>query len=197
MYSNHSLPPFKARPLPLFNCTSPTATTGPAVCTAADVIEQPVNLGTLTSRYVDAAVEFVGRAKEAKKPFFLYVPFSHVHHPNFASKRWCNTSKRGAVGDAVQEIDHAIGDLLLGVEAHGLDENTLWFFTSDNGAPLDNDILGNGPLRDGECDRPYQPLAHTRLPALHQRLTIPWDPPLRACWIPRVFVFAHREVHYV
>jgi hypothetical protein len=126
------------------------------VCTAADVIEQPVNLGTLTSRYVDAAVEFVGRAKEAKKPFFLYVPFSHV-----------------------------------------LDENTLWFFTSDNGAPLDNDILGNGPLRDGECDRPYQPLAHTRLPALHQRLTIPWDPPLRACWIPRVFVFARREVHYV
>ena len=40
--------------------------------------------------------------------------------------------------------------LLAGVDEMGLDSDTLWFFTSDNGSPLGNDNHGNGPLFDGK-----------------------------------------------
>ena len=32
----------------------------------------------------------------------------------------------------------------------GIDEDVVWFFTSDNGAPVFSDEYGNGPLRDGK-----------------------------------------------
>ena len=54
------------------------------------------------------------------------------------------SSKRGPVGDATQELDHAVGQLMEGVAEMGLDEDTVWFFTSDNGSPLGNDGHGNG-----------------------------------------------------
>ena len=83
-------------------------------------------------------------------PFLLYVAFSHVHAPNFASDRFCNASARGPVGDAVQELDDGVGQLLAFLDAHNLAEDTVVFFSSDNGAPLTNDCLGNGALRDGK-----------------------------------------------
>ena len=129
-YSNRSEPPFQARPLPLLNMTT--------------IVEQPTNLATLTHRYVDAALGYIAEAKQDDKPFLLYMPWNHVHNPNFASKAFCGSSKRGPVGDATQELDHAIGQLMDGVEAMGLDEDTVWFFSSDNGAPLGNDNHGNG-----------------------------------------------------
>ena len=135
-YSNVSRPPFQARPLPLLNMTT--------------VVEQPTNLATLTNRYVDAALGFIAEAKANAKPFLLYMPWNHVHSPNFASAAFCGSSKRGPVGDATQELDHAIGNLMDGVAGMGLDEDTVWFFTSDNGSPLGNDNHGNGPLFDGK-----------------------------------------------
>ena len=135
-YHNHSSPPFAARPLPLLNDTT--------------IIEQPVNLATLSDRYVGAALGFIEEAKTAARPFLLYIPWNHVHNPNFRSLQFCNSSKRGSVGDAAQELDHAVGKLVAGVGALGMDENIVWFFTSDNGAPLGNDHNGNGPLLDGK-----------------------------------------------
>ena len=44
----------------------------------------------------------------------------------------------------------AVGQLVAGVDEMGLDSDTLWFFTSDNGSPLGNDNHGNGPLFDGK-----------------------------------------------
>ena len=59
-------------------------------------------------------------------------------------------SARGPVGNAAEEMDAAVGHIADAVTAAGLDESTVYFFTSDNGAPLANDQLGNGPLRDGK-----------------------------------------------
>lgn len=70
--------------------------------------------------------------------------FSHVHAPNFASETFCNTSTRGPVGDAVQELDDAVGQLLAVLDRLGVDDNTVVFFTSDNGAPLANDCTYRG-----------------------------------------------------
>ena len=116
-YRNHSSPPFQARPLPLFNQST--------------IVEQPTNLATISVRYTNAALEFVAQAQAATKPFFLYIPFNHVHNPNFASVAFCNSSARGTIGDATQEVDHSIGAIMAGIAAAGLDEKTVYFFTSD------------------------------------------------------------------
>ena len=61
----------------------------------------------------------------------------------------------------------AVGQLLAGVDEMGLDLDTLWFFTSDNGSPLGNDNHGNGPLFDGKfttCAQQRPSHALTSLP---------------------------------
>jgi hypothetical protein len=43
------------------------------------IIEQPVDTNLLAPRYADAATNFIENAVAAQKPFFLYMPFSHMH----------------------------------------------------------------------------------------------------------------------
>jgi arylsulfatase A len=43
------------------------------------VAEQPVDLSTLAQRYAAFARAFIRKSAAARRPFFLYVPFSHVH----------------------------------------------------------------------------------------------------------------------
>lgn len=117
VYSNHSEPPFQARPLPLLNQTT--------------IVEQPTNLATISRRYTSAVLEVIDTAQELGRPFFLYIPFNHVHNPNFAAVKFCNSSQRGSIGDAAQELDYSIGAIMDGVAQRGLDENTVFFFTSD------------------------------------------------------------------
>ena len=63
----------------------------------------------------------------------MYVSFNHVHAPNSCSPSFCGKSNRGPIGDAVEEVDWAVGSIMAALEAAGQDENTLVFFTSDNG----------------------------------------------------------------
>ena len=43
------------------------------------VLEQPVELTSLPGKYTAFATDFITAQSKAEKPFFLYVPFSHVH----------------------------------------------------------------------------------------------------------------------
>eukprot|EP00118_Oscarella_pearsei_P024950 m.307191 g.307191 ORF g.307191 m.307191 type:complete len:499 (+) comp41999_c0_seq1:36-1532(+) len=114
------------------------------------VIEQPVDLGTVTQRYADFCREYITRNKEKK--FVLYMAFSHVHTPNFVSKKWCNSSSRGRFGDADSEMDDAVGQIMAALKENELDNNTLVFFTSDNGPWLIKRLDGGsaGPLFEGK-----------------------------------------------
>jgi len=96
------------------------------------IIEQPVDLTTLTKRYTDFAEEFILR--ESAEPFFLFFSFQHVHFPQFSSLAFRNSSLRGPFGDAISEMDAAVGQLVDLLRDIGLLDNTLIFLTSDNGA---------------------------------------------------------------
>ena len=96
-----------------------------------DIIEQPANLDNLTQRYTQTAVDFVGRAKDS--PFFLYMPHSFPHIPLAASSAFKGRSWQGLYGDAVQEIDWSVGQVLASLQTAGLDSQTLVMFTSDHG----------------------------------------------------------------
>jgi len=85
----------------------------------------------LTGMYTREAVTFIEESKES--PFFLYMAHTFPHQPLFASKRFEKKSKAGKFGDAVEEIDWSVGEILKCLRRNGLEDNTLVIFTSDNG----------------------------------------------------------------
>nr|XP_033815396.1 arylsulfatase A isoform X2 [Geotrypetes seraphini] len=67
---------------------------------------------------------------------FLGVPYSHdqhTHYPQFASTEFTGKSLRGPYGDALMELDGSVGWLLQSLRKHGVENDTLLLFTSDNG----------------------------------------------------------------
>ena len=96
-----------------------------------DVVESPVDLTTVTRRYTDKAVNFIRECHDT--PFFLYLAHTYPHIPLDASSDFKGKSAMGAYGDAVEELDWSVGQVLAEVEARGAASNTLIVFTSDNG----------------------------------------------------------------
>ena len=96
-----------------------------------EVVEFPADQDTLTKRYTGEAVKFI-RANPAK-PFFIYLPHTMVHTPLAASEAFRGKSAGGLLGDAVEEIDWSMGQIMATLKELKLDEKTLVIFTSDNG----------------------------------------------------------------
>jgi len=115
-------------------------------------IEHPTDQTTLTKRYTEEAVSFIERSKD--QPFFLYVPYTMPHVPLYASEKFLNTSRRGLYGDVIEEIDWSVGHILDTLKRLGLDDNTLVFFTSDNGPWVTKNQDGGSPglLRGAKGD---------------------------------------------
>jgi len=89
-------------------------------------------LPALTSK----AVEHIGaRAASAKagQPFFLYLPLASPHTPIAPSPEWQGKSGISPYADFVMQTDATLGAVLDALEKHGLADNTLVIFTSDNG----------------------------------------------------------------
>jgi arylsulfatase A-like enzyme len=87
-------------------------------------------LPTLTAR----AVDYVGeRAKKKDQPFFLYFPLTSPHEPIAPSERFRGKSGINELADFFMESDWAVGEVLAALDKHALAENTLVFFTCDNG----------------------------------------------------------------
>jgi arylsulfatase A-like enzyme len=114
------------------------------------LIEQPADQTTLTRRYTEEAIKFIAGNKH--KPFFLYFPHTFPHTPLFASPDFKGKSPRGRYGDVVEEIDWSVGRVLGALREHGLAENTLVVFSSDNGPWLTMGENGGsaGLLREGK-----------------------------------------------
>jgi len=104
----------------------------------------------LTTWYAERAVSFIERSKD--RPFLLYVPHSMPHVPLHVSDRFKGKSARGLYGDVIEEIDWSVGEIVGALQKHGLEQNTLVIFTSDNGPWLSyGDHAGSaGPLREGK-----------------------------------------------
>ena len=95
------------------------------------VVEEQATLETLTPRYTERAVKFIEENKAS--PFFLYFPHTYPHIPLAASSAFRGKSPHGIYGDVVSELDWSVGQLMETLKKHGLDKNTLFLFSSDNG----------------------------------------------------------------
>jgi len=110
-----------------------------------ETIERPAIQETLTQRYTEEAVEFIRQHR--REPFFVYLPHTMPHRPWYASERFKGRSKAGLYGDAVEEIDWSVGEVVKALRELGLTRNTLVMFTSDNG-PNGGSV---GPLRGAKA----------------------------------------------
>jgi len=86
----------------------------------------------MTADFTRAAVGFIEQHKD--RPFFLYVAHKDVHLPFFPSEQFAGKSAAGRYGDAAEELDWSVGEVLRALDERGLRDNTLVVFTSDNGA---------------------------------------------------------------
>jgi arylsulfatase A len=104
----------------------------------------------------EEALAFVKRNKE--KPFFLYVLFTIPHgkfqvpsQGPYANEPWPAQWKN--IAAMITRMDKDIGRLIALVKELGLDEKTLVFFASDNGAGYKPDFFkSSGPLRGMKRD---------------------------------------------
>lgn len=103
-----------------------------------------------TKRCTGEAVHFIEQNKD--RPFFLFLAQPQVHKEVLASEAFAGWSKRGRYGDACEELDWSVGEVLGTLKKLGLDEKTLVMYASDNGAWLGmGDQSGtNTPLRGGK-----------------------------------------------
>jgi arylsulfatase A-like enzyme len=86
----------------------------------------------MTADFTREAIGFIRENRDM--PFLLYFAHKDVHVPLIPSQRFRGKSAAGLFGDAVEEMDWSVGEVLRALEDEGLRENTLVLFTSDNGA---------------------------------------------------------------
>ena len=103
----------------------------------------------LTTWYTEHAVDFIKRNKD--KPFFLYVPHSMPHVPLFCSEKYKGKSGVGLYGDVMMEVDWSVGQITKALKDNGVEDNTLVFFSSDNGPWVSyGNHAGKTPFREAK-----------------------------------------------
>lgn len=94
-------------------------------------VPAPANQDVLTRDFTLEAQDFI-RSNQSS-PFFLYLAHAMPHYPVHASDAFRGKSEAGLYGDAAEEIDWSVGQILSTLTELGLDEKTLVIFSSDNG----------------------------------------------------------------
>ena len=97
----------------------------------------------MADTYAKKAVAFIEQNKTG--PFFLYLATHGIHVPRVPNARFVGSSQAGTRGDAIQELDDTVGQILAALEKNRLTENTLVIFTSDNGGVWDDGYADHGP----------------------------------------------------
>ena len=105
------------------------------------ILETVAPLDTLTTRYTTAATDFIAAQARKKQPFFLMLAHTYPHTP-----------LTGTYAQAVEEIDASLARIRAALKQAAIDDNTVIFFSSDNGPSVDKGEQGGstGPLRAGK-----------------------------------------------
>lgn len=114
-----------------------------------DLVEQPIRLATLSQRLVHEGLEFMRNTTKEGKPFLIMMSWIHMHVAIETAPGFKGKSNLGRYGDALQELDWSVGEMLKGLQQLGVEDNTVVYFTSDNGGHVELGNLGgfNGGLK--------------------------------------------------
>lgn len=93
---------------------------------------------TMADVFVEETKKYLVSRKESDKPFFLYFASQDIHVPRAPHPRFQGKSELGYRGDAMVQLDAAVGEIMTALKENGLNENTLVIFSSDNGPVYDD-----------------------------------------------------------
>ncbi len=88
--------------------------------------------------FAPKAMEFMKKAKSADKPFFVWLNTSRMHLYTRLNDQWRYAAEKFSSeadihGSGMLQHDHDIGVVLDFLKANGLDENTIVWYSTDNG----------------------------------------------------------------
>lgn len=91
---------------------------------------------TIADEFVMQAKKYIAMHKD--EPFMLYFASQDIHVPRAPHPRFKGKTELGYRGDAMVAFDWATGEIMNALEEHGLAENTIVIFSSDNGPVYDD-----------------------------------------------------------
>jgi arylsulfatase A-like enzyme len=119
---------------------------------AIELNGKPVKFeGYLTDFFTEKAVEFI-EGQNAETPFFLFLSYTAPHAPMHATDedlqrfKHIKNEKRRTYFAMVSAMDRGVGQVMDALEKTGASKNTLVFFLSDNGGPINHNASVNLPL---------------------------------------------------
>jgi arylsulfatase A-like enzyme len=92
----------------------------------------PLGVDELIPLYTNETTSFIRSSIAAKVPFLMVYTPDNTHLPVYASSAFLGKSQRGLYGDAVEELDWSVGQILAAIEP--VKDSTFVVFSSDNGA---------------------------------------------------------------
>ncbi len=123
-------------------------------CAIRDNGQEVQDTGYFTFTIAQKACAFIRENKQ--RPFFLYLPFNAPHTPFQAPKSYYdrfahekNHTRRVYLA-MIATLDDAVGQVMQCLAEEGLDENTLVWFSSDNGGATYTTASWNDPLKGGK-----------------------------------------------
>lgn len=98
----------------------------------------PPRMETVDDEILSNALQFVGKAKAANQPFFLWLNPTRMHVVTHLSKKYeqMRTPENGWSEQeaGMAQLDDIVGSVMDYLKQNGLDDNTIVVFTTDNGA---------------------------------------------------------------
>ncbi len=102
----------------------------------------------LDQDWADYSEKFIRSMEDSEKPWFLYHATRACHFDNYPNDEYAGKSPaRTVFSDGMVEIDDIFGRLVKVLEETGQLENTIIFFTSDNGPEAEVPPHGRTPFR--------------------------------------------------
>jgi arylsulfatase A-like enzyme len=105
-----------------------------------DVITENIPLDQVITRCTEQSIRFIEEKSKASEPFFLYLALGSPHTPIVPSEKWVGKSGINTYADFVMETDHATVQILDALDRLKIADNSLIFFTADNGCSPAADI---------------------------------------------------------
>jgi arylsulfatase len=103
---------------------------------------------TIDREVTTRSVDFMTRSRAARRPFFLYVPFTLIHFPTLPHPEFAGKTGAGDIGDAMAEMDRNVGVILDTISKLGIARDTIVIWASDGGAEARRPWRGTaGPWR--------------------------------------------------
>lgn len=108
----------------------------------------------MAATFTGKAVEFI--EKNHDRPFFLFFTPSDIHVPRMPNEQFANKNACGIRCDVLNQLDWSVGRVTETLKRLQLEEDTIVFFTSDNG-PVVNDGYDDGADRHTDSHPPAGP----------------------------------------